>query len=82
MLNSVSFHRERKQSQLSLADHSCRSTAVTPRRHSLVPDVILSSAGSCLGGYWLQGKDRHGGNILLYLEGHIINSGSILSSSP
>lgn len=47
-----------------------------------MPDVILSSAGSCLGGYWLQGKDRHGGNILLYLEGHIINSGSILSSSP
>ncbi|KAM9294282.1 phosphatidylinositol 4-kinase beta [Gastrophryne carolinensis] len=86
VVNAVSIHQVKKQSQLSLLDYffqehgSCTTEAfLTAQRN-----FVQSCAGYCLVCYLLQVKDRHNGNILLDAEGHIIHIdfGFILSSSP
>ncbi|XP_034016085.1 phosphatidylinositol 4-kinase beta-like [Thalassophryne amazonica] len=86
VLNAVSLHQVRKQSQLSLLDYflqehgSCTTEAfLTAQRN-----FVQSCAGYSLICYLLQVKDRHNGNILLDSEGHIIHIdfGFILSNSP
>uniref|UniRef100_A0A8C7FJC2 Phosphatidylinositol 4-kinase beta n=1 Tax=Oncorhynchus kisutch TaxID=8019 RepID=A0A8C7FJC2_ONCKI len=86
VLNAVSLHQVRKQSQLSLLDYFLQEHGsytneafLTARRN-----FVQSCAGYSLICYLLQVKDRHNGNILLDSEGHIIHIdfGFILSSSP
>ncbi|XP_075700786.1 phosphatidylinositol 4-kinase beta isoform X2 [Rhinoderma darwinii] len=86
VVNAVSIHQVKKQSQLSMLDYflqehgSCTTEAfLTAQRN-----FVQSCAGYCLVCYLLQVKDRHNGNILLDAEGHIIHIdfGFILSSSP
>uniref|UniRef100_A0A8K9UR76 Phosphatidylinositol 4-kinase beta n=1 Tax=Oncorhynchus mykiss TaxID=8022 RepID=A0A8K9UR76_ONCMY len=86
VLNAVSLHQVRKQSQLSLLDYFLQEHGsytneafLTARRN-----FVESCAGYSLICYLLQVKDRHNGNILLDSEGHIIHIdfGFILSSSP
>ncbi|XP_052000343.1 phosphatidylinositol 4-kinase beta-like isoform X2 [Xyrauchen texanus] len=86
VVNAVSIHQVKKQSQLLLLDYfwqehgNCTTEAfLTAQRN-----FVQSCAGYCLICYLLQVKDRHNGNILLDSEGHIIHIdfGFILSSSP
>uniref|UniRef100_A0A8C2CAU7 Phosphatidylinositol 4-kinase beta n=1 Tax=Cyprinus carpio TaxID=7962 RepID=A0A8C2CAU7_CYPCA len=86
VVNAVSIHQVKKQSQLSLLhyfrqEHGNYNTEefLTAQRN-----FVQSCAGYCLICYLLQVKDRHNGNILLDSEGHIIHIdfGFILSSSP
>ncbi|XP_077404128.1 phosphatidylinositol 4-kinase beta-like isoform X5 [Vanacampus margaritifer] len=86
VLNAVSLHQVRKQSQLSLLDYFLQEHGgfTTEQFLSAQRNFVQSCAGYSLVCYLLQLKDRHNGNILLDSEGHIIHIdfGFILSSSP
>nr|XP_023657146.1 phosphatidylinositol 4-kinase beta-like isoform X1 [Paramormyrops kingsleyae] len=86
VVNAVSIHQVKKQSQLSLLDYFLQEHGnyTTEAFLSAQRNFVQSCAGYCLICYLLQVKDRHNGNILLDAEGHIIHIdfGFILSSSP
>uniref|UniRef100_A0A4W6ECU2 PI3K/PI4K catalytic domain-containing protein n=2 Tax=Carangaria TaxID=1489904 RepID=A0A4W6ECU2_LATCA len=86
VLNAVSLHQVRKQSQLSLLDYFLQEhgSYTTEAFLTAQRNFVQSCAGYSLICYLLQVKDRHNGNILLDSEGHIIHIdfGFILSSSP
>ncbi|XP_054620083.1 phosphatidylinositol 4-kinase beta-like isoform X2 [Dunckerocampus dactyliophorus] len=86
VLNAVSLHQVRKQSQLSLLDYFLQEHGSHTTEEFLTAqrNFVQSCAGYSLICYLLQVKDRHNGNILLDSEGHIIHIdfGFILSSSP
>ncbi|XP_051901786.1 phosphatidylinositol 4-kinase beta isoform X1 [Pristis pectinata] len=86
VVNAVSLHQIKKQSQLSLLDYFLQEHGnyTTEEFLSAQRNFVQSCAGYCLVCYLLQVKDRHNGNILLDSEGHIIHIdfGFILSSSP
>uniref|UniRef100_A0A8C7JB77 Phosphatidylinositol 4-kinase beta n=1 Tax=Oncorhynchus kisutch TaxID=8019 RepID=A0A8C7JB77_ONCKI len=86
VLNAVSLHQVRKQSQLSLLDYFLQEhgSYTTEAFLTAQRNFVESCAGYSLICYLLQVKDRHNGNILLDSEGHIIHIdfGFILSSSP
>ncbi|KAG7234030.1 hypothetical protein INR49_005992, partial [Caranx melampygus] len=86
VVNAVSLHQVKKQSQLSLLDYFLQEhgAPTTENFLSAQRNFVQSCAGYSLICYLLQVKDRHNGNILLDAEGHIIHIdfGFILSSSP
>ncbi|KAM6972987.1 phosphatidylinositol 4-kinase beta-like [Aplochiton taeniatus] len=86
VLNAVSLHQVKKQSQLSLLDYFYQEhgSPTTEAFLTAQRNFVQSCAGYSLICYLLQVKDRHNGNILLDSEGHIIHIdfGFILSSSP
>ncbi|KAM3613690.1 uncharacterized protein V6R79_003589 [Siganus canaliculatus] len=86
VVNAVSIHQVKKQSQLSLLDYFLQEhgAPTTEAFLSAQRNFVQSCAGYSLICYLLQVKDRHNGNILLDSEGHIIHIdfGFILSSSP
>ncbi|XP_007543133.1 phosphatidylinositol 4-kinase beta isoform X2 [Poecilia formosa] len=86
VVNAVSIHQVKKQSQLSLLDYFLQEhgTPTTENFLSAQRNFVRSCAGYSLICYLLQVKDRHNGNILLDADGHIIHIdfGFILSSSP
>ncbi|XP_028836884.1 phosphatidylinositol 4-kinase beta isoform X2 [Denticeps clupeoides] len=86
VVNAVSIHQVKKQSQLSLLDYFLQEHGSYNTEAFLTAqrNFVQSCAGYCLICYLLQVKDRHNGNILLDSEGHIIHIdfGFILSSSP
>ncbi|XP_041797656.1 phosphatidylinositol 4-kinase beta-like isoform X2 [Chelmon rostratus] len=86
VVNAVSLHQVKKQSQLSLLDYFLQEhgAPTTEAFLSAQRNFVQSCAGYSLICYLLQVKDRHNGNILLDAEGHIIHIdfGFILSSSP
>ncbi|XP_053559802.1 phosphatidylinositol 4-kinase beta isoform X1 [Bombina bombina] len=86
VVNTVSIHQVKKQSQLSLLDYFLQEHGnyTTEAFLTAQRNFVQSCAGYCLVCYLLQVKDRHNGNILLDAEGHIIHIdfGFILSSSP
>ncbi|XP_029369467.1 phosphatidylinositol 4-kinase beta-like [Echeneis naucrates] len=86
VINAVSLHQVRKQSQLSLLDYFLQEhgSYTTEAFLTAQRNFVQSCAGYSLICYLLQVKDRHNGNILLDSEGHIIHIdfGFILSSSP
>ncbi|XP_027868008.1 phosphatidylinositol 4-kinase beta isoform X2 [Xiphophorus couchianus] len=86
VVNAVSIHQVKKQSQLSLLDYFLQEhgAPTTENFLSAQRNFVRSCAGYSLICYLLQVKDRHNGNILLDADGHIIHIdfGFILSSSP
>ncbi|XP_063054748.1 phosphatidylinositol 4-kinase beta isoform X2 [Engraulis encrasicolus] len=86
VVNAVSIHQVKKQSQMSLLDYFLQEHGnyTTEAFLTAQRNFVQSCAGYCLICYLLQVKDRHNGNILLDAEGHIIHIdfGFILSSSP
>ncbi|XP_078526602.1 phosphatidylinositol 4-kinase beta isoform X2 [Lissotriton helveticus] len=86
IVNAVSIHQVKKQSQLLLLDYFLQEhgSYTTEAFLTAQRNFVQSCAGYCLVCYLLQVKDRHNGNILLDAEGHIIHIdfGFILSSSP
>ncbi|XP_031605177.1 phosphatidylinositol 4-kinase beta isoform X1 [Oreochromis aureus] len=86
VVNAVSLHQVKKQSQLSLLDYFLQEHGAPTTEAFLTAqrNFVQSCAGYSLICYLLQVKDRHNGNILLDAEGHIIHIdfGFILSSSP
>lgn len=86
VVNAVSIHQVKKQSQLSLLDYFRQEHGNYNTEEFLTAqrNFVQSCAGYCIICYLLQVKDRHNGNILLDSEGHIIHIdfGFILSSSP
>uniref|UniRef100_A0A4W6DKR8 Phosphatidylinositol 4-kinase beta n=1 Tax=Lates calcarifer TaxID=8187 RepID=A0A4W6DKR8_LATCA len=86
VVNAVSLHQVKKQSQLSLLDYFLQEHGATTTEEFLTAqrNFVQSCAGYSLICYLLQVKDRHNGNILLDADGHIIHIdfGFILSSSP
>ncbi|XP_039974337.1 phosphatidylinositol 4-kinase beta isoform X1 [Xiphias gladius] len=86
VVNAVSLHQVKKQSQLSLLDYFLQEhgAPTTEAFLSAQKNFVQSCAGYSLICYLLQVKDRHNGNILLDADGHIIHIdfGFILSSSP
>ncbi|NXH23745.1 PI4KB kinase, partial [Myiagra hebetior] len=86
VLNAVSIHQIKKQSQLSLLDYFLQEHGNYNSESFLSAqrNFVRSCAGYSLVCYLLQVKDRHNGNILLDADGHIIHIdfGFILSSSP
>ncbi|XP_072317497.1 phosphatidylinositol 4-kinase beta isoform X2 [Eucyclogobius newberryi] len=86
VLNAVSLHQIKKQSQIPLLDFLVQEHGPQTSEGFLSAQraFVESCAGYSLVCYLLQVKDRHNGNILLDSEGHIIHIdfGFILSSSP
>ncbi|XP_068180713.1 phosphatidylinositol 4-kinase beta isoform X2 [Antennarius striatus] len=86
VVNAVSLHQVKKQSQLSLLDYFLKEHGAPTTEAFLCAQrsFVQSCAGYSLICYLLQVKDRHNGNILLDADGHIIHIdfGFILSSSP
>ncbi|XP_056439350.1 phosphatidylinositol 4-kinase beta-like [Gadus chalcogrammus] len=86
LVNAVSLHQVKKQSQLSLLDYFLQEHGSSSSEGFLSAqrNFVYSCAAYSLLCYLLQVKDRHNGNILLDSEGHLIHIdfGFILSSSP
>lgn len=86
VLNAVSLHQIKKQSQVPLLDFLVQEHGPQTSEGFLTAQkaFVQSCAAYSLVCYLLQVKDRHNGNILLDSEGHIIHIdfGFILSSSP
>ncbi|EDW73638.1 uncharacterized protein Dwil_GK17653, isoform A [Drosophila willistoni] len=86
ILNTVSLHQIKKNSNKSLRDYFIDEYGpVTGERFCLAQkNFVQSCAAYCLISYLLQVKDRHNGNILFHSDGHIIHIdfGFILSISP
>ncbi|TDG45128.1 hypothetical protein AWZ03_008466 [Drosophila navojoa] len=86
ILNTVSLHQIKKNSNKSLRDYFIGEYgAVTGETFCQAQkNFVQSCAAYCLISYLLQVKDRHNGNILLHSDGHIIHIdfGFILSISP
>ncbi|XP_061839000.1 phosphatidylinositol 4-kinase beta isoform X1 [Nerophis lumbriciformis] len=86
VMNAVSLHQVKKQSQLSLLEYFLQEhgAPTTEAFLSAQKNFVQSCAGYSLICYLLQVKDRHNGNILMDAQGHIIHIdfGFILSSSP
>ncbi|XP_075466147.1 phosphatidylinositol 4-kinase beta [Ascaphus truei] len=86
VVNAVSIHQVKKQSQLPLLDYFLQEhgSYTTEAFLTAQRNFVQSCAGYCLVCYLLQVKDRHNGNILLDADGHIIHIdfGFVLSSSP
>ncbi|XP_016934113.3 phosphatidylinositol 4-kinase beta isoform X2 [Drosophila suzukii] len=86
ILNTVSLHQIKKNSNKSLKDYFIDEygppTGESFRRAQ--KNFVQSCAAYCLISYLLQVKDRHNGNILFHSDGHIIHIdfGFILSISP
>ncbi|XP_041673925.1 phosphatidylinositol 4-kinase beta isoform X2 [Drosophila eugracilis] len=86
ILNTVSLHQIKKNSNKSLKDYFLDEygspTGESFRRAQ--KNFVQSCAAYCLISYLLQVKDRHNGNILFHSDGHIIHIdfGFILSISP
>lgn len=86
ILNTVSLHQIKKNSNKSLRDYFIDEygTADGEKFKAAQKNFVQSCAAYCLISYLLQVKDRHNGNILLHSDGHIIHIdfGFILSISP
>ncbi|XP_022919444.1 phosphatidylinositol 4-kinase beta [Onthophagus taurus] len=86
ILNTVSLHQIKKNSQLSLLEYFTREYGPHTSEAFLTAqnNFVQSCAAYCLISYLIQVKDRHNGNILLSSDGHLIHIdfGFILSTSP
>ncbi|GJQ84441.1 fwd [Trypoxylus dichotomus] len=86
ILNTVSLHQIKKNSQLSLLEYFTREYGPHNSEAFLTAqnNFVQSCAAYCLISYLIQVKDRHNGNILLSSDGHLIHIdfGFILSTSP
>uniref|UniRef100_A0A8D8RP27 Phosphatidylinositol 4-kinase beta n=3 Tax=Cacopsylla melanoneura TaxID=428564 RepID=A0A8D8RP27_9HEMI len=86
ILNTVSLHQIKKNSQLSLLEYFVKEFGDVNSEGFLVAqkNLVQSTAAYSLVCYLLQVKDRHNGNILLSSQGHLIHIdfGFILSLSP
>ncbi|GAV04312.1 hypothetical protein RvY_14613 [Ramazzottius varieornatus] len=86
IINAVSLHQIKKQSQLPLLQYFIREYGgqTTEEFFKAQLNFVHSLAAYCLVSYLLQVKDRHNGNILLDSYGHLIHIdfGFILSQSP
>ncbi|XP_055322426.1 phosphatidylinositol 4-kinase beta isoform X2 [Sitodiplosis mosellana] len=86
ILNTVSLHQIKKNSNKSLRDYFIDEygSVETESFKMAQYNFMQSCAAYCLISYLLQVKDRHNGNILLHSDGHLIHIdfGFILSISP
>ncbi|XP_055376561.1 phosphatidylinositol 4-kinase beta [Condylostylus longicornis] len=86
ILNTVSLHQIKKNSNKSLRDYFIQEYGDVEgiQFKAAQKNFVQSCAGYCLISYLLQVKDRHNGNILLHSDGHLIHIdfGFILSISP
>lgn len=86
ILNTVSLHQIKKNSNKSLRDYFVDEYGgIESDKFKLAQrNFMQSCAAYCLISYLLQVKDRHNGNILLHSDGHLIHIdfGFILSISP
>uniref|UniRef100_A0A8D8GYE7 Phosphatidylinositol 4-kinase beta n=1 Tax=Culex pipiens TaxID=7175 RepID=A0A8D8GYE7_CULPI len=86
ILNTVSLHQIKKNSNKSLRDYFVDEYGGvdTDEFKRAQRNFMQSCAAYCLISYLLQVKDRHNGNILLHADGHLIHIdfGFILSISP
>ncbi|XP_055846245.1 uncharacterized protein LOC129912144 isoform X2 [Episyrphus balteatus] len=86
ILNTVSLHQIKKNSNKSLRDYFIDEygDAEGEKFKAAQKNFVQSCAAYCLISYLLQVKDRHNGNILLHSDGHLIHIdfGFILSISP
>ncbi|KAL5290760.1 PI4KB family protein [Megaselia abdita] len=87
ILNTVSLHQIKKNSNKSLRDYFIDEYGGDDQNEMFKTaqrNFVQSCAAYCLISYLLQVKDRHNGNILLHSDGHIIHIdfGFILSISP
>uniref|UniRef100_W8B1X8 Phosphatidylinositol 4-kinase beta n=1 Tax=Ceratitis capitata TaxID=7213 RepID=W8B1X8_CERCA len=86
ILNTVSLHQIKKNSNKSLRDYFIDEYGSPDGElfRTAQKNFVQSCAAYCLISYLLQVKDRHNGNILLHSDGHIIHIdfGFILSISP
>ncbi|TDG48011.1 hypothetical protein AWZ03_005629 [Drosophila navojoa] len=86
ILNTVSLHQIKKNSNKSLRDYFIDEYGppTGERFRQAQKNFVQSCAAYCLISYLLQVKDRHNGNILFHADGHIIHIdfGFILSISP
>lgn len=84
--NALSLHQIRSQQFSSLLSYFISKYGeVTSNNFKLAQqNFVQSCAGYCLFSYFTQLKDRHNGNILLDIHGHIIHIdfGFMLSNSP
>ncbi|XP_055623794.1 phosphatidylinositol 4-kinase beta isoform X2 [Toxorhynchites rutilus septentrionalis] len=87
ILNTVSLHQIKKNSNKSLCDYFLDEYGGDKHSQQFLEaqyNFMSSCAAYCLISYLLQVKDRHNGNILLHADGHLIHIdfGFILSISP
>lgn len=86
ILNTVSLHQIKKNSQVSLLEYFIKEYGPKTSEAFLNAQMnfVCSCAAYCLISYLIQVKDRHNGNILLSNTGHLIHIdfGFILSTSP
>ncbi|KRF81598.1 phosphatidylinositol 4-kinase beta isoform X2 [Drosophila virilis] len=86
ILNTVSLHQIKKNSNKSLRDYFIDEYGIPTGEcfSQAQKNFVASCAAYCLISYLLQVKDRHNGNILFHSDGHIIHIdfGFILSISP